>query len=56
MGASVLHVTGQYGAFVENYKNIIEYTGEQIKIQARTCKIVIHGKNLEIEYFNEVGM
>lgn len=56
MGASVMHITGQYELYVENYKNIIAYTNEQIKLQAKTCKIYISGKNLEIEYFNESGM
>ncbi len=56
MGATILRVTGQYGLFIENYKNIIEYTQEIIRIQSRTCKICICGKNLHIEFFNEIGM
>ena len=35
LGASVLHVTGQYEIYIENYKNIIEYTDTLIKLQGK---------------------
>ncbi len=56
LGASVLHVTGQYEIYIENYKNIIEYTDTLIKLQGKTCKMYITGKNLHIEYFNNEDM
>lgn len=54
--ASVIHILGQFEMYVENYRNIIEYTSELIYIQARTCKIKIIGKNLQIVYFNNCDM
>lgn len=56
LSASMLHVTGQYEIYIENYKNIIEYTDTLIKLQGKTCKIYINGKNLHIEYFNNDDM
>ena len=52
LGASILHVIGQYEIYIENYKNIIEYTDEQIKILGKSSRIIIIGKKLHIEYFN----
>ncbi len=48
---SVIHMIGPYEMYVENYKNIIEYTDTYIRIQAKTNKILISGKNLHIDYF-----
>lgn len=54
--ASVIHAIGQFEVYLENYKYIIEYTQELVYIQARTCKIKIIGKNLQIVYFNNCDM
>ncbi len=56
MGASILHLIGQYEVYIENYKNIIEFNVNVIKIQARSTKIIITGKHLHIEYFNNDDM
>lgn len=53
---SLLHITGQYEMYIENYKNIIEYTDTLIKLQGKTSKIYVTGKNLHIEYFNNDDM
>lgn len=41
---------------IENYSNIIEYTKERIRIQTKTGKIYILGKNLVIAYYRDDGM
>lgn len=56
MGASIMHITGQYEIYIENYKNIIEYKDDSIRIQGKNCKIYITGKSLHIEYFNNDDM
>ncbi|MDD6293432.1 MAG: YabP/YqfC family sporulation protein [Eubacteriales bacterium] len=56
MGASILHLIGQYEIYIENYKKIIEFSEEVIKIQGRNSKIIITGKHLHIEYFNHNDM
>ena len=48
LGASVLHVTGQYEIYIENYT--------LKKLLGKTCKMYITGKNLHIEYFNNEDM
>jgi sporulation protein YqfC len=55
-GASLMHITGQYELYIENYKNIIEYNEQCVKLQGKTCKIYITGKNLHIDYFNNEDM
>lgn len=56
LGASIVTVTGNTEAFVENYKGMIEYTEESILLQGKTCKIHIVGKKLSIDYYTNEDM
>ncbi len=56
LGASIVTVTGNLEAFVENYKGMIEYTSESILLQGKTCKICIQGKKLSIDYYTNEDM
>ena len=56
LGASIVTVTGNTDAFVENYKGIIEYTSQIILLQGKTCKIEICGRRLKIVYYNNEDM
>ena len=56
LGASLVTLTGNTEAFVENYKGIIEYTNEVILLQGKTCKIEICGKRLRIIYYTNEDM
>lgn len=56
LGASIVTVTGNTDAFVENYKGIIEYTSQTILLQGKTCKIEICGKRLTIVYYTNEDM
>lgn len=47
---------GTHRFCVENYRNIIEYTEELIRIQTKTVRIHIIGRNLVIAYFRDDGM
>lgn len=47
---------GTHRFCVENYRNIIEYTQELVRIQTKTVRIHIIGKNLVIAYFRDDGM
>lgn len=55
-GAVVLTVTGQCEAYVENYRGIIEYTKERIRLQTKTCQLEIQGANLHIAYYTNDEM
>lgn len=55
-GAPILTATGQNEICLENYKGIIEFNDNMIMVQAKTCKIRIEGKRLNILYFTEDEM
>ena len=50
-GAPIITATGRNEICLENYKGIIEYNGDLIKVQTKVCKICIEGKKLNILYF-----
>ena len=55
-GAPILMITGQTELSIENYKGIIEYTGDLLRIQTKTGRIHIEGKNLMICNYSEDAM
>jgi sporulation protein YqfC len=55
-GAPIITATGRNELCLENYKGIIEYNGNLIKVQTKLCKICIEGKQLNILYFTEDEM
>ena len=53
-GAVIITAMGRNQILVENYKGIIEYTQEKIRLQTKTCQVTIQGKRLIVEnYTNE---
>lgn len=50
-GDAQLHISGRHEAYIENYKNIIEYTDSVIRLQTKSGKLLITGKRLCIEYY-----
>ena len=56
LGASIVTLTGNTDAFVENYRGIIEYTGDLILLQGKTCKIKICGKRVCMDYYTNEDM
>lgn len=55
-GAVIATITGQTEAHIENYRGIIEYTEDKIKLQTKTCKLEILGSKLYIEYYTNDEM
>jgi len=55
-GAPIITATGRNEICLENYKGIIEYNGDFIKVQTKACRICIEGKELNILYFTEDEM
>ena len=55
-GLPVVTVMGKESVFVENYRGIITYDKNCIKLQAKNCRITFQGKNLEIVYYTNVDM
>lgn len=56
LGASIVTVTGNREAFVENYKGILEYSRESIVLQGKNCRICFQGKELSIDYYTGEDM
>ncbi len=50
-GATIMKAYGDEYVIVENYKSIIEYTEQLVKIQGKYVKVIIGGENLYIESF-----
>lgn len=55
-GAVIVTAMGQNQVLVENYKGIIEYTQEKIRLQTKTCQVTIQGKRLVVEYYTNEEM
>lgn len=56
LGASIVTVTGNGQALVENYRGILEYTPECIMLQGKACRIAICGCRLRIAYYTNEDM
>lgn len=51
LGDVLVSFIGRREVWIENYRSILLYTDTLVKVQARTCKVVIHGARLKIEYY-----
>ena len=52
LGSTNMVMTGKTQLFIENYRNIIEYTDTSLKIQGKNGKVFITGKAIHIESYN----
>mgnify|MGYP002545231330 CR=1 FL=1 len=52
----VLGVPIHYEVNIENYRGILEYTEQLIRINVRSGQIRITGKSLEINYYTTTDM
>ncbi len=55
-GEPIVTVTGRQKVYIENYRRILVFQEEEIRLQARTCRIVIRGKRLQIAYYTKDDM
>lgn len=56
MGALKVTMTGNTEAWIENYKGILEYTGQVILLQTKTCQVCFEGTRLSIDYYTNEDM
>jgi len=56
MGALKVTMTGNSEVWIENYKGILEYTGQTILLQAKTCQVCFEGSRLSIDYYTNEDM
>lgn len=55
-GDSIISLTGNEEAWIENYKGIIEYTSERIFLQLKNGRVVFCGRNLHIAFYTTEEM
>ncbi len=55
-GAFILTAIGNRELYIENYKGILEYTKDCIRIQGKNTYILVEGKNLTIDHYTEEDM
>ena len=52
-GEMLLFFTGSHSAVVENYRSIVLFTDTVLKLQGKTKKLTVTGKNFSIEYYDK---
>ena len=50
-GAVLLSVNGRQEAYIENYRGIVDYTDQLIRVQTRHCRLAVTGHRLRIDYY-----
>ena len=55
-GAALVHITGQSEMEVENYKGILEYGAERIRLSIKGGQMEIAGRSLKIDYYTNEDM
>lgn len=55
-GVVIITVTGRRELVLENYKGIISYEEDCIKIQTRDCKVTVSGCRLKVDYYTNEEM
>lgn len=56
LGATIVTIEADNQLYIENYKGIINYTDTCVVVEGKKQKIIIEGKNLEIEYYTNLDM
>ena len=56
LGASLITVLGTSEVCIENYRGILEYTENLIRVQTKERMIKLTGKHLQIEYYTNDEM
>lgn len=56
LGEALISMEGRHSLVIENYRNILLYTENEVRIQAKNCRICIRGKRLSIVYYDKEEM
>lgn len=56
LGEVLISFVGRYSVTIENYRGILIYDDKTVRLQAKHCKLQIHGKRLHIDYYNHDEM
>ncbi len=55
-GEPVITLIGRRNVHIENYHRIEWFSGEQIRLRAKTCRVIVSGSRLWIEYYTKDEM
>lgn len=53
IGEMILTFIGGHEMTVENYRSIVYYTDSVLKLQGKTTRLTVTGKELSIEYYDK---
>ena len=53
---AIVRAEGRHKVCIENYRHIIEYSEECIRLQTKTCRIHIEGSHLVVAYYRDDEM
>lgn len=56
LGIPIVTLAGREELCIENYRGIIEYTEELIRVQTKTGQMKINGRHLQIQYYTNDEM
>ncbi len=56
LGEVLVSFVGRSCVTIENYRGILIYDDSTVKLQAKHCRLSIHGKRLHIDYYNHDEM
>ncbi len=51
--SSIINILGNHSILIENFKSIMDYKEDFVKIKAKNRIISIHGEKFAIEYYNQ---
>lgn len=55
-GSSIATAYGNNHLYIENYRGIIEYDTDHIRVQGKNGRITVFGINLTIDYYTDNDM
>lgn len=55
-GEPVITMLGRRNVYIENYHRIECFGEEEIRLRARTCRVIVCGKRLAVEYYTKDEM
>ena len=56
LGDVLVSFVGRRDVCIENYRSILLYTDTLVKVQAKNCKVIVHGARLAIQYYTSEEM
>ncbi len=56
LGEVLVSFIGRCNVTIENYRGLLIYDDQTIRLQAKHCKLEIRGKRLHIDYYNHDEM